>query len=421
VIRFAAVGLEFLCLLALARILDAASYGTYAIAMTLVAIFAVPAALGFDRLVVRELAACQALADWEHAHGMLRRSAQLVLAAATAAAVATWIAGRLILQPTGEDASRALLLASLLVPLVALARLRQAALQGFGHVAAGLAPELIVQPAIVILLVAAVAATASVARDAALALGLQVIAAVSALLMGAWLLRRRIPSRLRDAAPRYRMRAWWRAGIAFMSLVMMTTILTQVDTILVGRLLGEAQAGKYKVASQLAMLVGLPLTAISVAMAPVIAGLYAAGRRNELRAKSIAAARVISGGAFAIALLIVLGGRWILSGFGPEFAHAYLPALVLSAAYLFHSAMATSGYLLIMSEHEKLVMAVFAAGAAMNVVAGLALIPRFGMLGAALSSSASLCLVSLSCALLARRMLGINGTIFARQCETMPA
>ena len=60
-IRVAAVGLEFLGLLVFARLLDAGAYGTYALAMTLVAIFAVPAAVGFDRLVVREIAACQAV------------------------------------------------------------------------------------------------------------------------------------------------------------------------------------------------------------------------------------------------------------------------------------------------------------------------------------------------------------------------
>jgi O-antigen/teichoic acid export membrane protein len=77
--------------------------------------------------------------------------------------------------------------------------------------------------------------------------------------------------------------------------------------------------------------------------------------------------------------------------------------------------MATSGYLLIMSQHEKLVMGVFAAGAALNACGGLALIPRLGTTGAAASSALSLCLVSVSCALLARRKLGIDGTVFARQ------
>jgi len=414
VIRIAAVGLEFLSLLVLARLLDAQDYGSYALAMTLVAIFAVPAAVGFDRLVVREIAALQALGDWPHAHGILRRGLHVVIGASAVAAFATWIAGRLVLEPVDADATRALIFAAALVPLLALARLRQAALQGLGHINAGLAPELLLQPSIVIVLAATAALWPEITRSATLAVGFQFAAALAALLLGAWLLRRRMPTAIRSAVPRYRSQSWWTAGTAFMGLVLMTTVLTSVDTILVGRLAGNAEAGTYKVATQLAMLIGLPLTAISVAMAPVIAALHAAGRTEELRLRSRAAARVIFVGAAAVACMVALGGPWILAAFGPAFKAGYVPALILGVAYLVHSAMATSGYLLIMSAHEKLVMCVFAAGAALNVIGGLALIPRFGAPGAALSSALSLCLVSVSCALLARRKLGVDGTVFAR-------
>jgi O-antigen/teichoic acid export membrane protein len=414
-IRAVAVGLEFLSLLALARLLDAHDYGSYALAMTLVATFAVPAVLGFDRLAVREIAAFQALSDWPHAHGVLRRSFQIVLGASAVAACATWIAGKLVLGHADADATRALLFAAALVPLLALARLRQAALQGLGHVNAGLVPEYLLQPSIVIVLAAVTALWPASTSSATLAVGFQLAAAVGALMIGAWLLHCRLPSALRGTIPRYRGRAWWRAGAAFMGLVMMTTILTNVDTLLVGRLVGNADAGTYKVATQLAMLVGLPLTAISVALAPVIAALHAAGRTEELRLQSRAAARVITLAAAAVAGAVVIGGPWILAAFGPGFTTGYAPAMILVAAYLVHSAMATSGYLLIMSAHEKLVMGVFSAGATLNVIGGLALIPRYGAVGAALSSAVSLCLVSVTCALLARRRLGIDGTVFARR------
>ena len=421
-LRVSAVGLEFIALLVLARVLDAEAYGSYALAMTLVAIFAVPAAVGFDRLVVRELAAFSALGDWPHAHGLLRRGMLIVIAASAVAAVATWITGRLVLRPGALDASRAILLASMLVPLLALARLRQAALQGLGHVTAGLAPEFIVQPAIVIVLAVFLALAPALPRSATLAVGFQFAAAAAALVLGAWTLRRRMPAGIRDAAPSYRTRAWWNAGVAFMGLVMMTTVLTSVDTLLVGRLNGHAEAGTYKVASQLAMLVGLPLTAISVAMAPVIAALHASGRIEELRVRSRAAARIIAAAAAAVALAVAVAGPWILAAFGQEFAAGYFPALILSAAYLVHSAMATSGYLLIMTAHERVVMVAFAAGAALNIVGGLVLIPGFGLIGAAASSAVSLCLVSILCAMLARKKLGIDATVFAsRPRRTTPA
>jgi O-antigen/teichoic acid export membrane protein len=421
-LRVSAVGLEFLCLLALARVLDAEAYGTYALAMTLVAIFAVPAAAGFDRLVVRELAACRALGDWPHANGLLRNGARTVVAAGTVSAAATWLAGHVVVQPGATDAAHALLLAAAMVPILALARLRQATLQGLGHVTAGLAPEFLLQPAIVIVLAGVLLLAPQMPRSAGLAMGFQVAAAVAALALGAAILRRRMPRELRHATPKYRTRAWGRAGIAFMTLVLMTTALTNVDTLLVGRLSGNADAGVYRVAAQLAMLVGLPLTAISVAMAPVIAALHAGGRVEELRMRSRAAARLIFAAACGVCVLVVGGGPWVLAAFGREFSAGYSPALVLSGAYLVHSAMATSGYLLIMTAHETAVMSAFAAGTALNVVGGLLLIPRFGPTGAAASTAVSLCLVSVTCAVLARKRLGVDGTVFAAASErTTPA
>lgn len=421
-LRVAAVGLEFLCLLALARVLDAEAYGAYAMVMTLVAIFAVPAALGFDRLVVRELAAFQALGDWPHANGLLRSGVRTVIAAGLVAAAATWLAGQVVIRPGPADATHAILIAAAMVPLLALARLRQAALQGLGHVTAGLAPEFLVQPAIVIVLAGFLMIAPQLPRSATVAVGFQLAAATAALFLGAAVLRRRLPPDLRLAVPRVKSRAWHRAGVAFMALVLMTTVLTNVDTLLVGRLGGNAEAGVYKVAAQLAMLVGLPLTAISVAMAPVIAALHASGKLEELRTRSRAAARLIVAAACVVAAFVAACGPRVLAAFGPEFAAGYVPALILSAAYLVHSAMATSGYLLIMTAHETAVMATFAAGAALNVAGGLVLVPRFGATGAAVSTAVSLCLVSVTCAVLARRRLGIDGTVFAAApSRTTPA
>ena len=71
-----------------------------------------------------------------------------------------------------------------------------------------------------------------------------------------------------------------------------------------------------------------------------------------------------------------------------------------------------------MSAHEKLVMGVFTAGAVLNVVGGLALIPGYGLVGAATSSAVEpRAWFRFSCALLARQKLGVDGTVFARLPE----
>ena len=294
----------------------------------------------------------------------------------------------------------ALAIAALLVPILALLRLHQAGLQGLGRVAIGLAPESLVQPIVMTTLAATVGIFAWAPRTAEVALVLQTCAAGAALTVAALLLRRGLPAGLAAEPARHRMKAWLAAGSAFMWLVGMSVALVNIDTLLVGMLLGPAQAGAYRVAGQLAMLVGFPLAAVSLAMAPSIAALHATGQREALRARARSAARVIVAVSLLIAVVVVVIGRPLLAALGPGFESAFPATLVLVAAYLFHASMATSTYLLFMTAHERLAAGIFTLGVAVNVAGGLLLIPRFGIVGGAVAAGIGLVLVSAVSALI---------------------
>lgn len=412
-IRVAAVGLEFLCFLVLARVFKASAYGVYAIVMSCVAVLAVPAVLGLDRLVVRELAVLQARGDFAHANGLLRRSQQLVLGVSIAVAGVSFLAFERLVGASNVDLVKSFQIGMVLIPLLAISRLRQAALQGFGRVVVGQVPEALVQPALVALLATTIFLVRPEARDPQHAITIQVIASAVACSLGIVLLRRSTPTQLERAVPQYLTGTWSTAGLHFMWLTGMTAVLTNSDTILLGLMTDPERAGSYRIASQLAMFVGLPLTAISAAMAPAMAAMYATGRIDELRLQCRAAARLIVLAAIVIAVAIAIAGREVLRAFGPEFEQGFYAALVLSAAYLFHSAMATSGYLLIMTGHERLMASILSVGALLNLMGVLLLVPLYGLLGAAIATGASLCLVSAFCALFAKRLTGINATIFA--------
>jgi O-antigen/teichoic acid export membrane protein len=412
-IRIAAVGIEFLCLLVLARVFKADAYGTYALVMSGIAIAAVPATVGFDRLLVRELAAYHASNDWPRLKGLLRRGVQVVGIASLVVAAALWAGTRMLPGTDSALAAQSLQFAIVLVPILAFARVRQATLQGFGHVVAGQLPEAIVQPTILMALAGITAVSLQLPRAAEFALVLQVIASTSALVLGAVLQRRYLPPGPREAYPVYLTRQWLTTGLNFMWLVGMSAVLTNIDTILVGALMSPADAGVYRVASQLAMFVGLPLTAVSVAMAPGMAAMHATGRRVELQSQSRAAARLIGLGAGGITFLIAIIGPQVLQAFGPQFGRGFDAALVLAVAYLFHSAMATSGYQLLMSGHERLVAVLFSVGTLLNMAGLLLLVPLYGLVGAAIAGGVSLCFVSAALALLARRLVGINATLFS--------
>jgi O-antigen/teichoic acid export membrane protein len=132
--------------------------------------------------------------------GLLRRSNQSVALASALTIVVAAVVGYLIYGATPE-LLYPFWIALLLVPLIALTSLRQAAMQGLGRVVLGRVAETIALPLIFIGLVAAAALTLD-NFTAGWATALQVVAASCAFGLGALLLRRSLPTQVRGAPGR---------------------------------------------------------------------------------------------------------------------------------------------------------------------------------------------------------------------------
>jgi O-antigen/teichoic acid export membrane protein len=402
-LRVAHAALEFLALLLLARLLGAAAFGVYAVAIACANVLGVPAAAGFDRLLVREVAALVAVNRGDgRLGGILRLATRVVLAsscmlALLLAAVAMFVVEDAALRP-------ALLLAAVLLPLVAFARLRQAAVQGLGHVPAGTVAETVVQPLSLLLLAALAFAVLDFERIATNAVFTHLAAALIAFVSGLLVMRRLWPRECRGAAPLYETRRWLGAAAPLMWLLGMNTIMTNADTILLGWLGDATDAGPYRVASQMAMLVTFPTTAINLAVAPTLARLYATGQLLALWEQTLRASRMSLLAALPIALTLLAAGGPLLGLFGAEFGEARAALAVLTVGYCAIAFSGAAGYLLIMTRHEKLTAWVFTLAACLNVAGNFLLIPRFGLAGAAVATGISATLMSLALLHFARRL-----------------
>lgn len=413
ILRSCYVGLEFICSIVLARVFGAASYGEYAVAVSSVSLLAIPAALGLDRLLVREIAGLNALGEWSLLRGTLRRGTQLVLAASIALAALSACA-ILLFEPVPEANLAAALLAGIsAVPLVAYARMRQAAMQGLGQVTLGQLPECIVQPGMLLLLALIFYSQRGSVNASYVPVFLYIAAATISCVFGTLLLWSALPSPVRQVSPQYRTRLWMQQAIPFVWMLGMNAIVTYVDTVVVGMMRGAAEAGVYRTASQIAMLVAFPLTAMNVAAAPAIAALYAQQDMQGINRLARQAALAILVLSVPVALMLVLFGGVFLRLFGPQFASGYTALAVLSIAYLVNTAAGISGYLLIMTKHEKTAAIGFSAAAALNIGGLLICVPRWGIEGAAIATAASVVFVSIYFAVSAYRKLGVQATMLS--------
>jgi O-antigen/teichoic acid export membrane protein len=157
----------------------------------------------------------------------------------------------------------------------------------------------------------------------------------------------------------------------------------QLPVILLGALSTPDEAGHYAIASRLAMLVTLGLSAVGAASAPMISD--ACGRRDwdEVAHLSRVAARISTAVSLLAFLLFLIGGEIILSLFGESFQEAYVPLIVLLVGACIAAFSGVNIILLSMTDQPGFAVFAILTGAALNLSVGYWWIPENGALGAA--------------------------------------
>lgn len=373
-----------------ARLLGIGQFGTYAFASAWVFVLSVLATLGFNHALLRFVPTYVAHADWGGLRGILRRANLWVLAAA----IAMGVLGSLLLLGLSDcclapDRLTALLTALLIVPVLALSGLRQAVLRGLGRIPQALAPEWLLRPLLLIALLYAGARLLAVPLSASMALACALAASTVAFAVGAYWQRRALPGEMHAHAPVYRDRLWLGVAAPLLLLIGLNLVSSRLDVILLGMLAPIEQVGIYSAASRVADVVVFGLVSSNAVVAPLIARLHATGRHDELQRMVALAAKGICLLTLPLALLLLLFGRPILGLFGSGFEAGYPVLVILICGQLVNALAGPVGYLMTMTGHQNRAAAIVGMAALLNLLLNLLLIPRWGMLGAAVATAAS--------------------------------
>ena len=387
-LKVGGTGLGFASSILLTNLLGATSYGAYALAFAWVNLLTIPAVLGLGELLVREVSVYRTKEAWGHLKGILRwANSAALLAALLIASLATLI----VWNAQGfSTSSFAPIIAFSSLPLAALTLVRQAALRGLNHVIAGQVPEMLVRPLLLIGFVVGAYLLLGSSFNVAWAVGMSVVAAGIAFLVGAWLLRRALAREVTQAIPQYQMGTWLRSALPFLLIGGVLIINARTDIIMLGFLGTQEEVGIYSVATRGAALIAFVLAAVNAALSPVIAKLYAQGERGRLEATIRRTTRIIFLCSLPIALGLILFGGPFLRIFGPEFPAGHAALAVLSLGFLVDAAAGSVGQMLNMTGHERDSAKAIGTSAILNVILNLLLIPRLGMVGAATATATSM-------------------------------
>lgn len=399
VLRVSSAAISLVISILLARELGAEGYGVYAFAYAVIMLLALPAQAGLPTLLVREVARYEAEERWGLLGGLLRRSNQLV-GLLTILIIGGAVAVMVLFNLGFSDAERATFgWALVLLPVLALGFLRGAALRGLRRVVEGQLPELGVRPGLFVLALLGLLAVGWLDPAAAieltpwLAMALHTGAALVAFLVGVWLLRRELPAAVARAKRAYETRAWLRSLLPLTLLAGVTMINSRMDIVLLGVMMTPTDVGVYRVATSMAASIVFALSAVNSVVAPYFARAYSSEDRAGLQRLATWSARVAATVAVpAAVVLIVVGGPILGFVYGSEFAAGAMALAILSIGQLGNVAAGSVGNILNMSGHERDTVLASGAAAVVNLVLNLALIPPFGIEGAATATMTSLIL-----------------------------
>jgi O-antigen/teichoic acid export membrane protein len=406
-------GLLFLTTMVLTRSLGASDYGVFATVAAAVALVGVVAAPGVERLLTRDIAVYCAKGENGLARGLLRMSniavVVLSLSISLVAGFAFWLNNGRAMTPLVV----AFWVGFTMIPLNALSRTRAAALIGLRRVMTAQLPELVVRP---VLFLGLVIFTRYQFHSLTVldAVALSAVASAVAFVTGAYLMHRDTPQQIRRASPSYDTRAWRRSAALFFAISATTVVSAQIGVVLLGALSTSANAGLFAVAARGAGIILLGITAASTVIAPSAARLWAQG--DVTRLQQIVTMSVRAAAAFAVPVTVVLFvfGDFFLSLFGSEFVGATLALRILCVGQLATSFTLSVTQLLLMAGEERSTAIAFGIGAILNIVFDVALIPIWGLEGAAVGATASLIASEVLLVWAVRTRLGVRLTVVGR-------
>jgi O-antigen/teichoic acid export membrane protein len=180
------------------------------------------------------------------------------------------------------------------------------------------------------------------------------------------------------------------------------------DILLVAALSGPADAAVYTAASRFLVVGNLGIQAVTMTVSPQLGKLFA--RRDIAGAHRVYATATLWTMVFAWPLYLVTAGaaHLVIRVFGAEYSAGTSSVVVLSAAMLVATACGSVDSVLLMSGRSLLSLGNAVITLAANVGLDLVLIPRFGILGAAIGWAGSIALRNLLALVQIRQLMGIG-------------
>jgi len=406
----------------LARILSQGEYGVVMLAISVLTALGPLCLLGFDRTTTKFAAVYYAEKQIPLLRGLLARARRTGLGFSFALLL---ISGLLVvlgaLNPA-ESRSRSILLAVCILPLWSWVILNREFQRGLKLLAPALVGFQILRPLLAMIFTAIafvswkIDATWSVVF---LGLALLIVIAIDS----------RQINRVLGATDKrvvYESAKWLRTAKPLLFSMVMYTVMTRADMLMVGYILGVEEAARYAVAARLAAIPDFILDAIRVVMAPLVSEYFHKDNLALMQQQVSKASRWVFMAILPFAGSFIFFPKFFLGFFGKTYESANMILVYLIIGQCVNALSGTVGVLMTMTNLQKEHARIVSVGAVLFVIMCFVLIKWRGAEGAALATALTMSLSNIWMIFVVKRKLGIVsymqlGRVASLSHEKMPA
>jgi O-antigen/teichoic acid export membrane protein len=212
---------------------------------------------------------------------------------------------------------------------------------------------------------------------------------------------------LKDTLENFSTRSILQDSFPFFWITLLSLLMNSVDILLLGMWVDTKVVGIYGIVTRISTLSIFILVAVNSVFAPEFASLYARKDIISLEKMVQKATRLMIILTLPIFTLIFMFPSQILCFFGEDYRSGSSALVIVTIGQFINVATGSVGCILMMTGHEKLMQYNVILSLVVNVGLNIFLIPKYGLTGAAISSSLSLILMNLVSAALVHKKLSI--------------
>lgn len=410
-LRIFGAGFVFIVQAAISRIWGAQSLGEFLLVIAAANLIAVVLPLGFQTVGTYFSAEYGSRGEGAHLRRFVGRSYwQMALGGAVLLALGWPLT--FLLGEAGEHLRPLWIPTALIGIATAITYVSAMVLVGLKQPMAGYLPDMIFRPGLTLLAFGAVVLLSPVPDMARMLWLLAVLLLGLFLVQCIWVQRAVAVVPAQDTVRESEPRRWWRFAAPWVLITLASDYFFDINLILLAGLLDRTDLAIFGVSTRIFALAAFGVVAVYSLTLP---NMFEAERDADKSAygRRVGEANLVATGlALALFAGVLIAGRYVLILFGPEFADGALPVAILCLGLVVRAAFGPASLVLSMQDRPWDSLPSVALGIVALVIGNNALVPPYGLMGAAISAFIAISLWSVSLWLTALYRTGIDVSVF---------